>query len=190
MLFRKSPVFMMDLETLADLRVTRFLEYGLVSGRLLLPEPTVTDDDTRHVADRAREAIARLRKIKGLQVKVEPRLADSDVLLAEARKIAATIITSRPELKATANGLNVVAIPELYNLFKPVLASGNVVRLRITKRGREKDEGIGYLESGIKVVVEKCAAALGQELEVVVMGSLDTDAGQVVFARPRFTELH
>lgn len=188
MLFRKPPVFVMDIETLADLRVTRFLEYGLVTGRLLLPEPAETDENTRHVAGRAREAIDRLKKIKGLQVKVEPRLADPDRLLAEARRAGATLLTARPDLKAAANGLNVVSIAEIYTLFKPVQHAGNVVRLRISKRGREKDESIGYVD-GVKVVVEKCAAAIGQELEVVVMGSLDTEAGQVVFARPRFTEL-
>jgi len=189
MLFRKPPLFMMDLETLADLRVTCFLEYGLVTGRLLIPEPKATDEATRHVAERAREATDRLRKIKGLQVKVEPRLADSKTLLSEARRIKATIITARPDLKAAANGLRVVSTADIHNLFKPVQHAGNILRLRITKRGKEKDEGIGYIEGGLKVVVNKAAGSVGQEIEVVITGSLDTETGQVVFARPRFTEL-
>ncbi|MFO7675182.1 MAG: TRAM domain-containing protein [bacterium] len=191
MLFRKPPVFALDLETLADLRVTRFFEYGLITGRLLLPEPPAesADDEARHLADRAREATSRLKKVKGLQVKAERRLADPEQLLAEARRQKATLLTIRPDLRAAANGLSVVSVAELYGLFKPVQSAGNVLRIRVTKRGKEKDEGIGYLDGGVKVVVDKGASMLGQEVEVVVQGSLDTESGQVIFARPRFAEL-
>lgn len=191
MLFRKTPVFAMDLETAADLRVTRFLEFGLVYGRLILPEPPAqsADEEARHVADRARETIARLKKVKSLQVRTDPRLIDRETLLAEARRAKATLLTARPDLKAAVNGLNVVAINEIYELFRPAVAAGNVIRLRLTKRGKEKDEAIGYLDGGIKVVIEDGAAMLGQEIEAVVQGSLDTESGRVVFARPRFTEL-
>jgi uncharacterized protein YacL len=191
MLFRKPPVFVMDIETVADLRVTRFLEYGLVTGRFLLPEPPAepADEEARHVADRARESIARLKKVRGLQVKVERGLADPETLVTEARRQKATLLTSRPDLKAAANGISVVSIAEIYNLFRPAQHAGNIFRLRIAKRGKEKEEGIGYLDGGIKVVVENGASAVGREIEVVVQGALDTEVGQVIFARPRFSEL-
>ena len=93
------------------------------------------------------------------------------------------------DLKAACGDAPAVTYSDIYNLFKPSYLPGTVLRVRIIKKGKEKDEGIGHLEGGVKVVVENAAAAVGSDLEVVVLGTLDTDVGQVVFARPRFTEV-
>jgi len=37
--------------------------------------------------------------------------------------------------------------------------------------------------------VENGGNAVGREIEVIIQGSIDTDVGQVVFAKPRFVEL-
>lgn len=188
MLFRKPRTFVIDLDTLADVRIASFIELGLVSGRLLLPEPEAAGPDD-HRARRARETIERLRRISGITVKLDPALLDRDRLIAAARRHKATLITSSPELKAACTDTPAVTYSDIYNLFKPSYLPGATLRVRIIKKGKEKDEGIGHLEGGVKVVVENAASAIGTELEVVVLGTLDTDVGQVVFAKPRFTEV-
>jgi len=188
MLFRKTRTFVVDLDTVADARIVRLVELGFVSGRLLLPDPKATDSGDHRVC-RAREAIERLRRVSGVTVKLDPALADRDKLIAAVKRHRATLITLSSELKAACEGLPAIAYADIYNLFKPSYLPGTNLRVRIAKRGKEKDEGIAHLEGGIKVVVENAAAAVGSDLEVVVVGTLDTEVGQVVFARPRFTEV-
>lgn len=188
MLFRKPRTFVIDLDTLADVRIARFIELGLVSGRLLLPEPEAAGPDD-HRARRAQETIERLRRVAGITIKLDPALLDRDRLLAAVSRHKATLITASPELKAACTDAPAVAYSDIYNLFKPSYLPGTTLRVRIVKKGKEKDEGIGHLEGGVKVVVENAADAVGSDIEVVILGTLDTDVGQVVFAKPRFTEV-
>lgn len=191
MLFSKPRNFIIDLETVADPRVVRFLEYGLVTGRFIVPEPPAPSgsEESDHLAARARENIERLRKVKGVTVRLEPALGDRDRLAAALRKHKATLLTANPGYRGAFDGVPVVTTADIYELFKPVHLTGNRLVVRVTKRGKEKDEGIGFVEGGVKVVVEGGADFLGQEIEVLVQGALDTDAGRIVFARPRFTEV-
>jgi uncharacterized protein YacL len=191
MLFSRPRNFFIDLETVADPRVVRFLEFGLVTGRFTVPEPPARPDseEAGHLAERAREGIERLRKVKGISVRLEPDLADRDHLLAALRRRKATLLTANPGYRAAFEGVPVVTTTDIYELFKPVHLTGNQVLVRLSKRGKEKDEGIGFLEGGVKVVVEGGAEFLGQEIEVVIQGGLETDGGRIIFARPRFTEV-
>jgi uncharacterized protein YacL len=188
MLFGPKQAFIIDYDTLADPRIAAFLSLGLVTGRFLVPDVPATKADNDHLHRRAREAIDKLRQVKGITLKLDRTLRDRDKLLAAAQKNKAVLITTDPELKAALRG-SAVSASDIYNLFKPQYLPGTELKVRIAKKGKEKNEGIGYLEGGIKVVVEDAAAAVGSDLEVVIQGALDTDVGRVVFAKPRFTEL-
>ena len=82
-----------------------------------------------------------------------------------------------------------VTTGQVYDLFKPVYLPGTELKVKVQKKGKEKSEGIGYLEGGVKVVIEDAARSVGTELDVVVKGALETGVGRVVFARPRFTDV-
>ena len=83
----------------------------------------------------------------------------------------------------------VTLLDKLYELLKPVYLPGTELLIKIVKRGKEAGEGIGYLEGGIKVVVENGAGLVGKNADVVIQGALDTAVGRVVFAKPRYTEV-
>lgn len=192
MLFGKPRTYVLDFETLADQRVGRFLSLGLVSGTLLVPEPPTprtAAETTDHRSHRAWEAIDELRRIKDLTVKLDRKLCDRDALFAALRRSKATLLTLNPELKSAAGGLPVIVLSEIHALFKPQFLPGAELRVKVTKKGKEKDEGIGYLDGGIKVVVENAAGVVGSDIEVVVQGTLETDVGRVVFAKPKFVEV-
>ncbi|MGB9742314.1 MAG: TRAM domain-containing protein [candidate division WOR-3 bacterium] len=189
MLFQKAKTFIIDLNTLADPRIVRFLQLGLLNGKLLLPELKTLTGEPEYTVQRAREHIEQLKQIRGLKLKTLPMPTVKE-LLNIARKYGATLITIRPELKPAANGITVITTAELFELFRPSYLPGTVLKVKITKRGKERNEGIGYLDGGIKVVVENGGSAVGQEIEVIIQGGIDTDVGQVVFAKPRFVELH
>jgi uncharacterized protein YacL len=190
MLFGAKKTYVMDLDTMSDPRIAEFLSLGLVLGQFLLPEPPpLTDADNDHRSRRAQETVDRLKAIKGITVKLDRKLVTREGLLAALRKNKATLITASADLKAAASPLPAVLTLDIYQLFKPTYLPGTELKVRIAKKGKEKNEGIGYLEGGIKVVVEHGASALGSEIEVVISGALDTDVGRVVFARPRFAEV-
>ncbi|MEO0068076.1 MAG: TRAM domain-containing protein [candidate division WOR-3 bacterium] len=188
MLFPRQKTFILDIDTLADPRVVQFLSLGLVNGRLILPQPTHAELD--YVVQRAKENLNRVKQIPGLKVKLCPEIKTVEDMLRLAKKYRATIITIRPEVKAAADGLPVITTREICELFRPSYLPGTVIRVKVSKRGKERNEGIGYLEGGIKVVVENGGNAVGQEVEVVIQGGIDTEVGQVLFAKLRFEEVH
>jgi uncharacterized protein YacL len=191
MLFGNKKTYVIDYETLTDPRIADFVAFGLMQGKLLLPEPERPSDKggNDHAKRRAWETIERLKVIPGVTIKLDKTLLRKDALLAAVRKNKATLITADPDLKTAAGAGNAVTTGEIYNLFRPSYLPGTEIRVRVAKKGKESDEGIGYLEGGIKVVVAGAANLVGQEIDVVIQGGLDTDVGRVVFAKPRFSEV-
>ncbi|MEO0020566.1 MAG: TRAM domain-containing protein [candidate division WOR-3 bacterium] len=189
MLFRKTKAFIIDSDTLADPRVVKFLQLGLLTGRLFLPQPGIQPDESEYSLQRAKEHIEQLKRIPTLKLKILP-IKSTDELMNIAQRYHATLITIRSELKHAANGFPVITTAELFELFRPAYLPGTTLRVKISKRGKERNEGIGYLEGGIKVVVENGGNSVGQEVDVIIQGGIDTDVGQVLFAKPKFIELH
>lgn len=191
MLFGSKKTYVIDYETLTDPRIAEFVSFGLMQGKLIIPEPEHPSDKggNDHAKRRAWETIERLKSVPGVTLKLDKTLLKRDALLAAVKKNKATLVTGDPELKAAVGAGNAVTTAEIYNLFRPTYLPGTEMKVRIAKKGKEADEGIGYLEGGIKVVVTGASNAVGQELEVVIQGGLDTDVGRVVFAKPRFAEV-
>jgi uncharacterized protein YacL len=191
MLFGTKKTYVIDYDTLTDPRIAQFLALGLLQGKLLLPEPPEATDKNQsdHALKRAWQSIEALRALKGVTVKLDKALMKRDQLLAALKKDKAMLITGNQELKTAASPAPAISTVEIYNLFRPAYLPGTELKVRIAKKGKEQDEGIGYLEGGIKVVVAGAGNAVGNELEVVIQGGLDTDVGRVVFAKPRFAEV-
>jgi len=191
MLFGNKKTYVIDYDTLTDPRIAEFVAFGLIQDKLLQTEPPRPSDKggNDHAKRRASEAIERLKTVPGVTVKLDKTLLKKDALLAAVRKHKATLITGDPELKAAAGVATAITTGEIYNLFRPTYLPGTNLKVRIAKKGKESDEGIGYLEGGIKVVVTGASNVVGTEIEVVIQGGLDTDVGRVVFAKPRFAEV-
>jgi uncharacterized protein YacL len=191
MLFGTKKTYVIDYETLTNPRIGEFISFGLMQGKLLLPEPERPSGKggNDHAKRRAWETIEKLKTVSGVTVKLDKNLLKKEALLAAVRKHKATLVTADPELKASAGAGSAITTAEIYNLFRPTYLPGTELRVRITKKGKEANEGIGYLEGGIKVVVSGASNAVGTEIDVVIQGGLDTDVGRVVFAKPRFAEV-
>jgi len=53
--------------------------------------------------------------------------------------------------------------------------------VRLTRRGRESGQAVGYLDDGPLVVVEEADHLLGDDVTIVVTNSIQTATGQMVF---------
>ena len=62
------------------------------------------------------------------------------------------------------------------------LLPGEKFVVKITAKGSNPKQGIGYLKDGTMVVVDNAEKKIGQELEVEFVRFLQTSAGKMVFA--------
>jgi len=198
-LFRRERIFILDFFTLADGRIANLLQFGLINGKFLLADPSTwqgkaeaedkASGDVSHLVKRAEDSVSKIKKIKGIKVKTLKGLNDPKSLVAIAKQHKATVLTTDPELKQSLTNLPVILLNELYEALKPAYLPGSEVMVKVLKKGKTADEGIGYIEGGIKVVINGGAKYLGKDIWVVVIGSLDTSVGRLIFAQPKYTEI-
>jgi uncharacterized protein YacL len=203
MFFRKKvKTHILDEQTLSDGRVIPLIEKQLFQGKfILIPQavyevtpPNALNDET--YTKRINENIERIKKIaKTTIIKKQMNKAE---FIKLAKKHNAIIITPNDETKsalltemseATMKTVKIIALSELYDILKPDYLPGSEFKVTVTKKGKEYDEGIGYLDGGIKVVVTGGAKAIGRELEVVVLGSIETNVGKLIFTKPKYVEV-
>jgi uncharacterized protein YacL len=60
--------------------------------------------------------------------------------------------------------------------------------LFVMKDGREKEQGVGYLDDGTMVVVEEGRRWIGKKIEVSVYSILQTASGRMIFTRAKATD--
>jgi uncharacterized protein YacL len=196
---RGASVKLLDTSAIIDGRILDVCRTGFLEGELVVPGFIL--EELRHLAD-SHDDLVRAKGRRGLDVlnalKKESRVpvrverfhiegsAEVDErLLATAKETGAWIITNDYNLGKVAaiRNLSVLNVNDLANALKPVALSGEEMRVRIIKEGKEAGQGVGYLEDGTMVVVEDGGRFKGQDVEVVVTSVLQTSAGRMVFAR-------
>ena len=187
-LFTRSKTYLMDFATLADGRIVGLLTTGLLTGRIIVPDPEQYEAANSALLDRVKATLDQFRADRNLKVQTVRVQLEGEELLKIARKHKARIITATNTI-GDSGDVPVTILDVLYDALRPVYLPGVEVKVKIVKKGKEADEGIAYLEGGVKVVVDDGAALVGKEIEVLIVGSLDTSIGRVVFARPRYLEV-
>ncbi|MCK4363901.1 MAG: TRAM domain-containing protein, partial [Candidatus Aminicenantes bacterium] len=106
-------------------------------------------------------------------------------LIELAKQMDAKIITNDFNLNKVAQlqGLHVLNINELANAIKPVVLPGETIKVFILKEGKEKDQGVAYLDDGTMVVVDNSRKMIGQNIDVTVTSVLQTTVGKMIFGR-------
>jgi len=95
------------------------------------------------------------------------------------------IVTTDHNLEKVARiqGVKVLNVNQLANALKPEFVTGEHVKLRVIKAGKEPGQGVGYLDDGTMVVIEKGAAVVGTMSEVEVTSVIQSASGKLVFAK-------
>jgi len=84
---------------------------------------------------------------------------------------------------ARIHGIKVLNINDLVNALRPVALPGETMSVFILKEGKEKDQGVGYLEDGTMVVVDNSRRMISQTIDVTVTSVLQTTVGKMIFGR-------
>lgn len=178
-MFGRKEKYVIEHDALVDGRVLTLFEMQLLKGKVY-----VSPEDEETTA-----GIERLWKCPDIKIEFLFGLDSSEKTLALARSKKAVLFKLSKELNAEKlrqEGVRVIDIDALFERFVPHFRPGDETVVRIVKRGKEVDEGVGYFSNGIKVVVEEGAEHINRYLEVVIKGVVNTPAGRMVFARPKY----
>ena len=178
-MFFKREKYVIEHDALVDGRVISLFEFQMLRGKVYVPANN----------DSSANGIARLRKCQDLKIELVPDIDTSEKALTFARSKKAVFFKLSKELNAEKlrkEGVRVVDIDALFERFVPHFRPGDETVVRIIKRGKGPDEGVGYFSNGIKVIVEEGAEHINRYLEVVIKGVVNTSAGRMVFARPKY----
>lgn len=193
-----SPV-LLDTSAIMDGRIVEVVRSGFVPQQLLVPRFVIAE--LQLLADKA-DHLKRERARYGLQViqdlqdskhasvtiiadDVKEEKGVDEKLVQLALRLQALLFTTDYNLLKVAEieGVRVLNINELAQNLRLTHIPGEQLEIKIVAKGQEKTQGVGYLEDGTMVVVEKAGSSQGKTLKVEITRSLQTAAGRMMFAR-------
>jgi uncharacterized protein YacL len=189
----------LDTSVIIDGRVLDIVRTGFLEGPLLLPRFVLRE--LQLIADSA-DPLKRTRGRRGLEVLSELQQSTpleiverdpEDVAQVDAKLVrlaqerGAKLVTNDYNLNRVAHveGVVVLNINELANAVKTVLLPGEELRVAVIREGRETHQGVGYLDDGTMIVIENGRRLIGETVDVAVTRELQTNAGRMIFARPK-----
>lgn len=194
---RAGEVNVLDTSALIDGRIREVVDAGFVGGTLMVHRGVLSE--LRAIADsgepsraaRGRRGLDILRELQRhpavevVLVGVEDVGEVDTALVRLARERGAALVTGDTNLVKVAEALDVPtrSMAALAEAVRTPVVPGEEVTVRLTKEGREEGQGVGFLEDGTMVVVERGADLVGADVNAVVTNVLQTTSGRMVFAR-------
>jgi uncharacterized protein YacL len=178
--------------------VIGILHSGFLHGRLVVPRFVLDElqamadsgsNGTRQRGQRGLDCLERMQKDPDIQVSVHDTRNAQDAetlnsrLIETTRMLGARLMTVDENLTKVAKlqGVDVLNIHELDEALKPAVALGQRIRLALVRTGKEDHQGVGYLPDGTMIVVNHAVSKIGSTAEVIVVSTLQTASGTMVF---------
>jgi uncharacterized protein YacL len=186
-----------DTSALIDGRVLAVCRSGFLDATLVIPRVVVgelqrlADAGDEDVARRGRRGLDVLAGLQRAQAGVEicdrdhPEIAEVDAkLVALAAERDASLVTCDANLGRVAEvqGVAVLNLHRLAEELRPPVLPGERIDVSIIKPGKEPGQGVGYLDDGTMVVVERARQRKGETVASEVTSVLATAHGRLVFA--------
>jgi uncharacterized protein YacL len=189
----------LDTSVIIDGRIADLCDTGFVEGALVVPQFVLkelqfvadsADGLKRQRGRRGLDVVDRLQKSSQVEVIISdldfPETPDVDSKLIEcARSMDAKIVTNDYNLNKVAriHGIKVLNINEVVSSLRPVALPGETMSVFILKEGKEKEQGVAYLDDGTMVVVDNSRRMIGQTVDITVTSVLQTTVGKMIFGR-------
>ncbi len=196
-----SNKILLDTSVIIDGRIADLCETGFMEGTYMIPQFVL--HELQYVADSA-DANRRVRGRRGLDIlhrlqkmeHLDLRIIDNDFpsirevdakLVALAKELSAKVMTNDFNLNKVAGlqGVTVLNINQLTNALRPVVMTGETMRLFVLKEGKEFGQGVAYLDDGTMIVIDDARKCIGKKVDVVVTSVLQTSAGRMIFSKLR-----
>jgi uncharacterized protein YacL len=195
---KPDNLLLLDTSVIIDGRIADLIEAKVVEGLIVVPRFVLKElqqiGDSNDAVRRARgrrglDMLNRLQRSTVVEVKIHegdfPEEKEVDAKLVRlARNLGAKLFTNDYNLGKIAElqSVSYVNIHEAAKSLKTVLIPGEMLHLRLVREGKDKGQGVGYLNDGTMVVVNHGQNLIGQEVDAQVQSLLQTGAGIIVFA--------
>lgn len=190
----------LDTSVLIDGRILHIVETGFIDGPLVIAEFVLeelqyiadsTDDLKRERGRRGLDIVNELKESNKISLQITDQNYDDvnevDIkLLKLTQDLNGKIMTNDYNLNkvASVQDIPVLNVNDLANAVKTIVIPGEKMHVSIIKEGKEKRQGLAYLEDGTMIVVEDAKDLIGQDIQVAVTTVLQTAAGKMIFAKP------
>jgi uncharacterized protein YacL len=188
----------LDADVVIDGRVIGILHSGFLRGRVIVPRFVL--DELQAMADsgpsgnrergqRGLDCLGHMQKDSSLQISIHDTRVPQEGenpdswLVQTASMLGARLLTVDENLSKVAKlqGVDVLNIHELDEALKPTVAVGQRIRIPLVRTGKEDHQAVGYLADGTMIVVNQAVGKIGTTREVVVVSTLQTAGGTMVF---------
>ncbi|WP_052573655.1 hypothetical protein [Haloferula sp. BvORR071] len=192
-----QPV-VLDAESVMDGRIPGVVRAGFLTGRLVIPRFVLDEIQLlansptpakRQRAERGLACLENMRVARDIPVSVEDAAATTGEtihsgLIQIAQLLGARLLTSDESLCKVAKlrGLDVLNLDDLLDALRPAVGVGEKIRLALVRGGKDEHQGVGYLPDGTMIVVNHAVKKIGTTQDVVVISTLQTNSGLMVFA--------
>jgi len=203
---QKKKDLLLDVSVLSDARVldlssTGMLDHQLVIPRIIIKELYAQSEGGDEMSkSRARRCLDVIKKLEGVP-HLDLRFNDTDFpevkdptgkLIRLARLLDANILTadiSRLQI-ATIEGVKIINMHALSNALKPLMQTGELIKIKIQRYGKEPRQGVGYLEDGTMVVVNGGGNYIGDTIDAQVLSVKHTTSGRMIFCNALDDEMY
>ena len=181
---------------IADLVATGVFDNQLVMPRFALSElQAIADSGDKLRRTRGRrglDVLNRMRADENVDLMIFdrelPELAGQTVdlkLVLLAKHLEGKVVTGDFNLNKVAklHNVPVINLNEISNSLRPVFLPDERFKIKVIKAGEGPEQGVGYLDDGTMVVIEGGRNRIGQELDVRVTSTLQTNAGKMIFTK-------
>jgi uncharacterized protein YacL len=190
---------LLDTSVIIDGRIADISQTGFIRSAMIVPRFVL--NELQYIADSS-DTLRRNRGRRGLEIlrhlqeesPVPVQISNLDVegvkgvddkLVMLSKQLGLPVVTNDFNLNSVARlqGVSVLNINELANAIKTVILPGETIDIKIIQEGKERDQGVGYLNDGTMVVVEEGQRHLDTAVPVTVTKVLQTNAGRMIFAK-------
>jgi uncharacterized protein YacL len=193
----KKKDLIIDASALSDARIIDLAASGILDHQLVIPRFLLKDlytqsetgaEVTRSKAKRCLETIKKLEELPYLQLRYEisdfSEIVDiNQRIIRLARFLDANVLTadiSRVQM-ASIEGIRIINIYHLSNALKPLMQTGEIIKIKIQRYGKEPRQGVGYLDDGTMVVINGGGDYIGETIETQVLSVKHTNSGRMIF---------
>ncbi|MEL7264349.1 MAG: TRAM domain-containing protein [Planctomycetota bacterium] len=191
----------LDTSVIIDGRIEELLKTGVLDNQLIVPRfvlnelQGIADSSERQRRTRGRRGLDVLNRLQAnerydLQLfeRELPEFGGQPVdlkLVLLARHLEGKVVTGDFNLNKVARlqNVEVINLNEIANSLKPDFIPGDMFEIKIMKEGENPDQGVGYLDDGVMVVVQNGKHLIGSTVRVEVTSMLQTAAGRMIFAK-------
>lgn len=200
----RPPELLVDTSAIIDGRVVGLSTSGFLPHRLIVPQfvlhelQLVADSDDYSRRTRGTRGLQTLEEMReSPDVDIEVRQIDADgpdvdsQLVNVARSLEIPILSGDSNLERVASlqDVRLLNLHSLAELMRPALKAGDTIRLKLMQKGREYQQGVGFLDDGTMVVVDEGEPYVGSAVDIVITRTLQTSSGRMMFARLQSAEV-